>query len=104
MNRQLWDSFLQQIDAQVEGDFIALAREYESVMGHPFTVDNERHVLYSMLEQAMMTPHAQLLKQTVSFISQLPLSTQNEFREFGRRRIMHHISQPRPSEHQVASR
>jgi hypothetical protein len=85
MNRQLWDSFLQQIDAQVDGDFVALATEYESVTGHPFKVDEERHVLYSMLDQAMMTQDASLLKHAVGFIARLPHSVQNEFRAFERR-------------------
>jgi hypothetical protein len=87
MNRQLWDSFIQQIDAQVEGDFVELANEYESVQGHPFTVDDEPQVLFSMLEQAMMTQHSQLLKLTVSFISRMPLDFQRAFRVFGRRRM-----------------
>lgn len=87
MNRQLWDSFLQQIDAQVKGDFIALAAEYEQVTGHPFRVDEDRHILYSMLNQAMMTQHTSLLKHTVSFIAQLPHEVQDEFRAFGQGRI-----------------
>lgn len=84
MNRQLWDSFLQQIDAQVEGNFVALAEEFEAVTGHPFRVDEQRHVLYSMLDQAMRTQHASLLKHTVDFIAKLPRAMQNEFRAFGR--------------------
>ena len=91
MNRQVWDSFLQQINAQVEGDFIALAAENELVTGKPFRVDEERHVLYSMLDQAMMTQHASLLRHTVNFIAQLPRELQDEFRAFGRRRIKHAV-------------
>lgn len=87
MNRQLWDSFLQQIDAQVEGDFIALASEYETVTGQPFEIDEQQHVLYSMLNQAMMTQHASLLKHTVNFIAKLPHELQDEFRAFGRSRM-----------------
>ncbi len=87
MNRQLWDSFVQQIDAQVEGDFISLANEYESVTGHPFKVDEQKDVLYSMLNQAMMTQHASLLKQTVGFIAKLPHELQEEFRVYGRSRM-----------------
>lgn len=45
MNRQLWDSFLQQIDAQVEGNFVALAEECEAVTGHPFRVGEQRYLL-----------------------------------------------------------
>jgi hypothetical protein len=50
-------------------------------------VDEERHVLYSMLDQAMMTQDASLLKHTVNFIAQLPRELQDEFRAFGRGRI-----------------
>lgn len=110
MNRQLWDSFLQQIDAQVEGDFVALAAKYESVTGHPFKVSSERHVLFSMLEQAMMTQHTQLLKLTVGFISLLPINAQKEFRTFGQRRITstgrssHSVSQGGFAKKQMANK
>lgn len=88
MNRQLWDSFLRQVDAQVEGDFISLAAEYEAVSGHPFKVDSNQDVLFSMLEQAMMTQHSGLLKSTLNFINDLPPEMQKEFRHFGRSRIL----------------
>ncbi|MFT5117182.1 MAG: hypothetical protein ACI9NY_000710 [Kiritimatiellia bacterium] len=87
MNRPLWDNFIQQINAQVEGDFVELANEYESVEGHPFTLDDEPQVLFSMLEQAMMSQNSHLLTLTVSFISLMPLDFQRAFRVFGRRRM-----------------
>jgi hypothetical protein len=103
MNRQLWDNFIQQINAQVEGDFVTLANEYESVQGHPFTLDDEPQVLFSMLEQAMMTQHSQLLRLTVSFISQMPLDFQHAFRVFGRRR-MNFMHKPTHFEQRVGHR
>ncbi len=101
MNRQLWDSFLEQINGQVDGDFLALAAQYELVTGQPFTVSESRHVLFSMLEQAMMTQHSQLLKLTVNFIALLPVDAQNEFRAFSRRRI---VSQSSKNHHSQAGK
>ncbi len=102
MNRQLWDNFLQQINAQVEGDFLALAQEYESVTGHPFTLDNNQ-ALFSMLDQAMMTQDASLLRSTVEFIAQLPHRLQDEFRSFSRRR-MHIHHQQHQQQHYMPAR
>lgn len=89
MNRQLWDNFLEQIDAQVEGDFLSLAAQYEAVVGHPFKVKSYtgNNLLFSMLEQAMKTQHKELLTLTIQFISQLPLDLQRQFQIFGRRRV-----------------
>jgi len=91
MNRQLWENFLQQINAQVEGDFLSLAQEYESVTGHPFILDNNPQALFSMLDQAMLTQDAGLLRLTVDFIAKLPHHLQDEFREFSHRRMNLHI-------------
>ncbi len=99
MNRQLWDSFIQQIDAQVEGDFIALAAEFESVMGYPFKVDDNPQVLFSMLDQAMMTQDAQLLRSTVAFIAKLSPSLQDDFRAFELNRTRSSESHLRASAH-----
>ena len=79
LNREMWDHFLEQIDAQVEGDFLALADEYEAVVGHPFHVGSSPQVMFSMLQQAMMSENKQLLTSTVAFIAQLPAALQVEF-------------------------
>lgn len=84
MNRQMWDSFLQQIDAQVEGDFLSLAAQYERLMGRPFSVGDSPQVMFSMLQQAMMSQNKQLLRATVEFIAQLPLRLQAEFSVYSR--------------------
>lgn len=88
MNRQLWDSFIQQIDAQVEADFSGLANEFEAVTGQPFKVDNHPQVLFSMLDQVMMTENTQLLRSAVKLIAQLPLHLQEEYRVFSQHRKM----------------
>ena len=94
MNRELWDSFIHQIDAQVEGDFMSLAKEYESVTGHPFKVKSYtgNRLLFSMLEQVMQTQHKELLTHAITFISQLPTELQREYQVFSRRRVASHAA------------
>ncbi len=92
MNRQMWNTFLEQIDAQFDGDFLAIAKKYEEVTGHPFHVSEHRSVLFAMLEQAMMTQDHDLLKLTVKYTNHLPVEIQKEFRAFGRNRVTHHDS------------
>jgi|GEM_PF-5420743 len=89
MNRQLWNSFIEQIDAQVEGDFVLLAEQYETVTGHPFKVTSYvgSDVLFSMLEQAMKTQQKELLTLTTQFITQLPLELRRQFQVFWCRRV-----------------
>ncbi|ODS23680.1 hypothetical protein AB835_07715 [Candidatus Endobugula sertula] len=98
MNRELWESFIEQINIQVEGDFLALANKYESVTGRPFTIKSYtgNKLLFSMLEQAMLTPHKELLRITIKFISQLPTDLQKEFQSFGQRQ---RCSNNKPSKH-----
>ena len=94
MNRELWDSFIEQIDSQVSGDFLSLAKEYEAVEGHPFVVKSYsgNKLLFSMLEQAMLTQNKELLNHTMTFISQLPFDLQRKFQVFGRRHVSPHTS------------
>jgi len=89
LNRELWDSFVGQINAQVKGDFLSLASQYEEVTGHPFEVKfyTGNNLLFSMLEQAMMTQDKELLKVTVDFISLLPPDLQMKFKAFGQRHM-----------------
>lgn len=92
MNRELWNSFIEQIDAQVDGDFLSLAKEYESVTGHPFKVKSYsgNRLLFSMLEQVMQTQHKELLTHAITFISQLPPDLQRKYQVFSRRRVSSH--------------
>ncbi|MGS2718831.1 hypothetical protein ACVBE9_11695 [Eionea flava] len=83
-NRDAWNYFLQQIDAQVEGNFLSLAAEYESIMGRPFQVPQSPQVLFSMLQQAMMSENKLLLTDTVDLIGQLPQQLQAEFALYSR--------------------
>lgn len=89
MNRELWDSFIEQIDAQVDGDFLSLAKAYESVTGHPFKVKaySGNRLLFSMLEQVMQTQNKELLTLAITFISRLPTDLQREYQVFSRRRV-----------------
>jgi len=84
LNREMWDHFLEQLDAQVEGDFLALAAEYEAIMGHPFHIGSSQQVMFSMLQQAMMSQDKQLLTTTVGFIAQLSIQLQAEFAVYSR--------------------
>jgi hypothetical protein len=84
LNREMWDHFLEQLDAQVEGDFLTLATEYETIMGHPFHVGSSPQVMFSMLQQAMMSQNKQLLTATVDFIAQLSIQLQAEFALYSR--------------------
>lgn len=84
LNREMWDHFLEQLDAQVEGDFLTLAAEYETIMGHPFHVGSSPQVMFSMLQQAMMSENKQLLTSTVDFITQLPIPLQADFAAYSR--------------------
>jgi hypothetical protein len=84
LNREMWDHFLEQLDAQVEGDFLALAAEYETIMGHPFHLGSTQQVMFSMLQQAMMSQNKQLLTSTVGFIAQLSIQLQAEFAVYSR--------------------
>jgi hypothetical protein len=84
INRKAWNYFLQQIDAQVEGDFLSLAAKYEAVTGQPFQVCRSPQVLFSMLQQALMSQNKQLLKSTVELIALLPLKLQAEFSVYSR--------------------
>lgn len=83
-NRDAWNYFLQQVDAQIEGNFLSLAAEYEAVMGHPFQVPNSPQVLFSMLQQAMMSQNKRLLTDTIDLISELPAHLQSEFIHYSR--------------------
>ena len=87
LNREMWNHFLEQIDAQVEGDFFALASEYEAIMGRPFHVSHSPRAMFSMVQQAMMTENKQLLISTVAFITLLPERLQTEFSLYSR----HHV-------------
>mgnify|MGYP000854438228 FL=1 len=84
LNREMWDHFLEQLDAQVEGDFLTLAAEYEATMGQPFQVGRSPQVMFSMLQQAMMSEDKQLLTSTVDFIAKLPVPLQAEFSVYSR--------------------
>lgn len=84
LNREMWDYFLEQLDAQVEGDFLALAAEYETITGHPFHLGSSQQVMFSMLQQAMMSQDKQLLTATVGFIAQLSIQLQAEFTVYSR--------------------
>jgi hypothetical protein len=84
LNREMWNYFLEQIDVQVDGDFLALAAEYEAITGHPFQVGNSPQAMFYMLQQAMMSQDKQLLMSTIDFIAQLPIALQIEFNVYRR--------------------
>ena len=87
LNRDMWNHFLQQMDAQVDGDFLALAAEYEAIMGHPFRVGSSPQAMFDMLHQAMNSQSKRLLTSAVQFIALLPIPLQAEFRMYS----CHHL-------------
>ena len=87
MNRELWDVFVEQVEARVGGDFRLLVTKYEAVTGKRLKIHGGSDMLFCILEQAMLTQHKELLQLTVRFIRKLPIDLQQEYQAFSRRRV-----------------
>ncbi len=85
MNARFSDNYIKQMDAQLDGNLISLANKYEAVTGQQFEVHYGHNALFSMLKQAMMTEHKEVLRLTVEFVANLPGNLQKDFQDYSRR-------------------